>query len=119
MKENLKDILSNLSTDIDQETLLLYLQGKLTAEQQHEVEKQMLDNDFSSDAFEGLQNIKDQRHLQVLVEQLNRDLKKRTEKKKAYKEKRQIKQDPWVLIAIILILALAIIAYFIIQRYMQ
>ena len=115
MKENLKDILSNLSTDIDQETLLLYLQGKLSADQQHEVEKQMMENDFSSDAFEGLQNIKDQQHLQVLVEQLNRDLKNKTEKKKAYKEKRSIKQDPWVLLSIILILALAIIAFFIIR----
>ncbi len=44
MQENLKDILSNLSTEVDQETLLLYLQGKLSAEQQHEVEKKMLKN---------------------------------------------------------------------------
>jgi hypothetical protein len=43
MQENLKDILTNLSTEVDQETLLLYLQGKLSAEQQHEVEKKMKD----------------------------------------------------------------------------
>ena len=35
MSENLKDILSHLNPDIDQETLLLYLQGKLSTEQQH------------------------------------------------------------------------------------
>lgn len=32
MQENLKDILSHLTTDIDQETLLLYLQDKLPVE---------------------------------------------------------------------------------------
>lgn len=118
MKDNLKDILSNLSTDIDQEALLLYLQGKLSAEQQHEVEKQMMENDFAFDAMEGLQNIKDQQNLQLLVGQLNRDLKKKTEKKNAYKEKLRMKQDPWILIAVLLILALAVAGYFIIQMYM-
>ena len=39
MSENLKDILSHLSPEIDQETLLLYLQDKLTAEKRHEIEK--------------------------------------------------------------------------------
>ena len=52
MSESLKDILSNLNPDIDQETLLQYLQGKLTAEQQHELEKQMMENEFESDALE-------------------------------------------------------------------
>ena len=46
MQENLKDILSNLSTNIDQETLLLYLQGKLSPEKQHEIEKQITDSEF-------------------------------------------------------------------------
>ena len=30
MSDNYKDILSNLSTEVDQKTLLLYLQGKLS-----------------------------------------------------------------------------------------
>ena len=51
MQENLKDILSHLSTEVDQETLLLYLQGKLSAEQQHEVEKKIMENEFASDAL--------------------------------------------------------------------
>lgn len=117
MVENLKDILSNLSTEVDQETLLLYLQGKLSAEQQHEVEKKMLNNDFASDALEGLQNFKDQQQLQVLVDQLKKDIRKKTEKKKAYKEKRRLTLDPWVVITIILILILVVISYFIIHKY--
>ena len=39
MPGNLKDILAHLSTEIDQETLLLYLQDKLSPEKKHELEK--------------------------------------------------------------------------------
>jgi uncharacterized membrane protein YukC len=106
MQENLKDILTNLSTEVDQETLLLYLQGKLSAEQQHEVEKKMMDNEFASDALEGLQNFKDEQRLQLLVDQLKKDLRKK-----------KLSLDPWVTIAIILVLVLVVIGYFIIRRY--
>ena len=119
MQDNLKDILSNLSTDVDQETLLLYLQGKLSAEQQHEVEKKMMNNDFASDAIEGLQNFKDQHHVQLLVDQLKKDLKAKTTKKKATIEKRTIRLDSWVIITIVLILVLVAISYFIISKYLS
>jgi hypothetical protein len=119
MQENLKDILSHLSTEIDQETLLLYLQGQLSAEQQHEVEKKMMENEFASDALEGLQHFKDKQHLQSLIEQLKKDLKKKTEKKKADREKRKIVLDPWVIITILIVLLLAIVSYYIIHRLMN
>ena len=82
MSENLKDILSNLNPDIDQETLMLYLQGKLSAEKQHEVEQQMMENEFNADALEGLEQMKNKREISSIVEQLQRDLKKKTEKKR-------------------------------------
>ncbi len=116
MSENLKDILSNLNPEVDQETLLLYLQGKLSAEQQHEVEKKMMDDDFESDALDGLEKIKDKRNLSLLVEQLNRDLKKKTEKKKKFKEKLQLKLDPWLLIMVVVVLLLVIISYIIVRK---
>ena len=47
MDEKFKDILSNLSTEVDQETLLLYLQGKLSEEKKHEVEKTLAANEFA------------------------------------------------------------------------
>ena len=118
MSENLKDILSHLNPDIDQETLLLYLQGKLSTEQQHEVEKQMMDNDFEADALEGLQDFKNKKNINVLVEQLNRDLKKRTEKKKRSRRNREIHIDPWTIISIVLILLLAMMAFVIIRQKM-
>jgi predicted secreted protein len=118
MQENLKDILNHLSADIDEETLLQYLQGNLSAEQQHEVEKQMLDNDFAADALEGLRKIKDQQRIHFLVEQLNRDLTKKTIKKKAYKERLHLKTDPWLLTAALIILLLVIISFIVIHRHL-
>lgn len=119
MRDNLKEILSNLNTDIDQETLLLYLQDKLSAEQKHEVEKKLADSDFDADAMEGLQEIKDKQQISYMVEMLNRDLKKRVEKKKQRREKMTLKDQTWLYIAVVIIILLIIISYFIIHRMMQ
>src|SRR5215217_4685425 len=116
MKENLKDILSNLHSEVDQATLLKYLEGKLSSEEQHEVEKNTIDDAFEADAMEGLQEFSGNATISSLVEQLNLDLKKKTEKKKKWPHRREVKLEPWLLIAIILILLVAIISYFIIHK---
>lgn len=114
MNENLKDILSNLNADVDQETLLKYLQGKLSAAEQHEVEKNLLDDDFEADALEGLQQVQNTQEIPVLVEQLNLDLKKRTTKKKKGFLKQEPKVESWLLLAIVIILLLVIISFLVI-----
>jgi hypothetical protein len=119
MADNLKDILSHLSTDIDQETLLLYLQDKLSEEKKHEVEKKLLDNEFANDAMEGLQEFKDKQRVSLMVEMLNRDLKKKTEKKKQRREKMRLKDQPWLYISIIIIILLIIISYIVIIKTMK
>jgi hypothetical protein len=118
MSNDLKDILSQLNPDIDQETLLRYLEGKLSHEQQHEVEKKMLDDEFTSDALEGLKEIRNKQGISELIKELNRDLKKKTDKKKRFREKMQLKMDPWILITVFIILTLVIISYIIIKRQM-
>lgn len=118
MSENLKDILSHLNPDIDQETLLLYLQGKLTAEQQHDIEKNMLDNDFTADALEGLQDFQNKKEISLLVEQLNRDLRNKTEKKKRLRKKRELKLEPWLIITLVIILMIVVISYVVLHRQM-
>jgi len=118
MNENLKDILSNLNPEVDQETLLQYLQGKLPAQEQHQLEKQMMGDDFDSDALEGLQEFQSKKNLAALVDQLNFDLKKRTEKKKRFREKLKLKLDSNVIVAIIIILLLIILSYFILHKKM-
>lgn len=116
MSGHLKDILSHLNPDIDQETLLKYLQGKLSAPEQHELEKQMMDNEFGADALEGLQGFVDKKKIAVLVEQLNSDLKARTEKKKRFREKLRLRVDASLVLAVIIILLLIVISYIIVRQ---
>jgi chromatin segregation and condensation protein Rec8/ScpA/Scc1 (kleisin family) len=119
MPDRLKDILSHLSTEVDQETLLKYLEGRLSEEQKHEVEKKMLASEFGDDAMEGLQEIKNKKDLSSLVEQLNRDLHKKLEKKKQRREKFRIKDQPWLYITIVIILLLIIISFVVVYRMLQ
>lgn len=116
MPENLKDILSNLSTEVDQETLLLYLQGRLSEEKKHEVEKLLIQNEFADEALEGLQEFKDKQQIQYMVDMLNRDLKKKTAKKKKMREKMKIKDQPWLYISILILTLLIVISYIVIHR---
>ena len=116
MKENLKDILSHLHSEVDQETLLKYLQGNLSAEEQHEMEKALLDDPFEADAVEGLEAMEDKQNISVLVNQLNRDLKKKTTRRKKWMFNREVKVESWLLLAIILILLLAVIGYVVIHQ---
>ena len=116
MADNLKDILSNLSKDIDQETLLQYLKGQLSDEKKNELEKQFIDNEFADDAVEGLQQIKDKQQIQYMVEMLNRDLKKKLERKKQRREKLKIKQQPLLSIVILILILLLILSYFVIRK---
>jgi len=119
MTGNLKEILSNLSTEIDQETLLLYLQDKLPQDKKHELEKQLLENEFAGDALEGLREIKDKQQINFMVEMLNRDLKKKTEKKRKRREKMQIKDQSWLYISAIIIILLIVISYMVLVRMRQ
>jgi predicted secreted protein len=116
MSENYKDILSNLNTEVDQELLLQYLQGKLSEEQKHEVEKQLAQGDFEDDALEGLQEFKDVAQLQYMAEMLNRDLKKKTTKKKNRREKMKIKDQPWLWVSILILFLLVALCYIVIRR---
>ena len=119
MQENLKDILSHLTTDIDQDTLLLYLQNKLSEEKKHEVEKKLADNEFASDALDGLQAFKDKQQVAYMVEMLNRDLKKKTARKKQRREKLKLPDQSWIYISVIIVILLIIISYMIIHRMNQ
>ena len=118
MSENLKDILSNLNPEVDQETLMQYLQGKLSAEEQHDLEKKMMGDDFDADALEGLQEFPNKKNLTALVDQLNNDLKKRTDKKKRFKEKMKLNIDSNLMVEIIIILLLIILSYLVLHKKM-
>jgi hypothetical protein len=116
MSNDLLNILSNSNKDIDNQKLMDYLSGKLPEHERHEVEKWMVDNDFASEAVEGLQNFSGKKNLQVYVDHLNKELNKYIQQKKERRERRRIKENPWVYVAIIFILVIAVVAYLVIKR---
>lgn len=116
MTENLKDILSHLNKNISQETLLKYLNGQLDAKELHEVEQQLLEDPFDNDAAEGLQGIADTQRILLITDALNRDLKKKTLKKKAFREKQLIRPQWWLYFSILILLLLLAMIYIYIRR---
>jgi 50S ribosomal subunit-associated GTPase HflX len=116
MSNDLLNILSNSNKDIDNQKLMDYISGKLAGKDKHEVEQWMIDNNFESEALEGLQSLKDKKDLQAYVDQLNKELNTYIKQKKQRRDRRKIKEIPWAYLAIILVLMLIVIAYFVIQR---
>jgi hypothetical protein len=116
MNDDLLNILSNSNKDIDNQLLMDYLSGKLSAEKNHEVEKMMAGNDLFNDALEGLQQIRDKKDIQTYVEQLNRDLQKSLTKKRQRREKRKLKEGLWGYIAVIVIIMLCIAGYYVVKK---
>ncbi|HLK28834.1 MAG TPA: hypothetical protein VKT28_09640 [Puia sp.] len=115
MNNDLLNILTNDNDDLDNQKLIDYLNGKLSDNEKHEVEKWMADNNIANDAVEGLQNIKDKKSLSQYVEQLNNNLQIQLEKKKEYRFKRKLKEYPWIYFAVVLILLLCIVGFVILR----
>ncbi len=118
MSDELKDILGNTSKDIDNQKLMDYLSRKLSSQENHELEKMMADDEFMNDALEGLEQVENKKEIPVITEQLNRALQKQLAKKQFRKEKRRLKEQPWIYFAIITLLLLCIIAYVVIKKRM-
>jgi hypothetical protein len=116
MADELKDILSNLNKDIDQEKLLQYLNRDLSKDEQHELEKLMNDDPFANDAIEGLELVADKKNIPAYIDQLNAALKKQTEKKKARQQKRKFQQQPFIYIVIVTVLLLIVICYLVVRK---
>ncbi len=116
MNDGLKDILSNLNKDIEQEKLLEYLNNHMSEAEKHAFEKQMNDDEFMNDAVEGLQSIENKQKLDDLVLQMNADLKKQRDKKKKRNQKRKLPAQTWAYYTIVLLLILTVIAYVVIKK---
>ena len=116
MNNNLLNILSNSNKDIDNQKLMDYLSGQLPEKEKQEVEQWMAANEFSDEAMEGLQQFRQPKDLQVYVDALHRDLKKHLQEKKNRREKRKIKENPWVYLTLFILLMLLILAYVVIKN---
>jgi anti-sigma factor RsiW len=119
MSNDLLNILSNSNKDIDNQKLMDYLSGKLSDPEKHEVEVWMTENDFAGEAVEGLQQFSGKKDLQAYVDQLNRELNQYIEKKKIRRERKTLKENPWMYLTAFIILLLVIIGYLVIHQLMK
>jgi hypothetical protein len=74
--------LNSPSPDIDERTLMDYLEGKLTPEAQHEVEKAMIESPFLNDALEGLSAVSNKQRVATILDELNKDITNKTKSRK-------------------------------------
>lgn len=119
MKNDLKDILSGSNKDIDNQKLMDYLSGHLSAPDRHEVENNMADDAFLNDAVEGLQKMTNKKDMQGYVDQLNNDLQKQTLKNLKRKDKRRWKDQPYTYFTIIIVLILLVFCFIVIKKYAE
>jgi hypothetical protein len=119
MNKDWLKILSESNKDIDNQQLMDYLSGKLSGEALHELERSMADNAFLNDAVEGLQQLKSKKDMQAYVDELNAAMLHSLDKKKNRRLRRRLRDDPWTYLAIVLVLALCLIGFFLIRKLLQ
>ncbi len=111
---DLKDIL-NHEDELSTEELMRYLQGNATEEERFAIEKQMADSFFIDEAIEGLQHFKNPAQVKEYAEQLNKQLQKQTAKKVSRKNKRKLKEQNWLIMAILAILLFCVTGFLLIH----
>jgi anti-sigma factor RsiW len=116
MNEELLNILTNEQGDIDDQKLIDYVNGKLSGEENHAIEKWMADHHIASDAVEGLLHVREKKNLLKHVEQLNKNLQEQLKQRKAHRFQKKLREYPWIYATIVLVLLFGLIAYVIVAR---
>ncbi len=110
------DILKD-EEELNEQELMKYLEGNPSAEERYAIEKQMAESDFVNDAVEGLQQFHHPTKLIALRNQLNKQLQKATRKKEKRTKNRKIKDQQWLIAAIMAILLICTLGYLLIHFY--
>ncbi|MFB6457351.1 zf-HC2 domain-containing protein [Chitinophaga sp. Hz27] len=109
MNEHFKDIFVTTGCP-SQQQLLDYVQGRLTPEEQHEVEMHLSDCELCSEALEGLSAIKEKEKIPAMVRQMKWDLMKKLHKR--YRRNRRTGNFNISLTVIVLIILFFVLAMF-------
>ena len=117
MSEPTKKILLHQqpSTPLKEEKLQAYLAGLLSVEEQHEVEQWLASEGMEADALEGLQTINPD-ETKHMVHRVNHRLKKQL---KLQRKKHGLKGMEWSWLAVIILMLLAIVAYWVLHIMLQ
>jgi hypothetical protein len=116
MSNDVTNIPNEGADPVDDKKLMEYLNEQLSKQESHDLEALMADDPFVNDAVEGLAEFSNKKSLDVYVEQLNRDLQKQLDKKKKRRVKRKLPDQQWTYVAVVVLLLICIIAYFVIKR---
>ena len=98
---------------LSEDKLMDWLEGKLSAAEQHEVEQWLAEEGMESDALEGLRELKPE-DTRLMVSRLNHNLHKAILSKK--RKRRPLKTDQFTWIAIAIVLLLVVLAYIVIRK---
>jgi hypothetical protein len=109
MLDNIKDILANLNTDVDQELLLRYIIGNISDADKRTIELQMAEDPFLNDAVEGLQQVANKAEIERVIHNLNTNFKRQLANKKQHTKKRRYKDNPFIIYTAITVLVLVVL----------
>jgi hypothetical protein len=114
-----KDILHDNGEPLNEEELIDYLNNNLSEEERYALEKKLVDSTFENDAVEGLEKIRRPKNLDEYVQQLNKNLHQQLDTRKKRRLRRKLKDNPWVITTILILLAICIVGYVVVHFYMR
>ena len=101
------------NTGLSQEKLLAYLEGKLSVAEQREVEVLLSEDGADADAIEGLKDLTPA-DTHVLANRIDYTLLHELRKNK-YKGRKKLAADMWTWVALLIIILLSCVAYWIVS----
>lgn len=116
MNKNLNDILSTSSSPVDPDKLISYLNKELSPQEAQAIEEKLAADEFTQTALEGLETVANKKQLNTLRNQLNRELRRKIEKRNRARKKLKLNQPPLELAAILLLLLLIVLIFLVITR---
>jgi len=91
-----------------------YLNNNLSEEERYKLEESMMEDSFEADALEGLQRI-NKKELNAVQQNLRKHISQNLSKRKKYTDK-TILFPGWIMLAIILLIGIVVIGFFIINK---
>ncbi len=113
--KDLHKIIKSEKEVVDEQQLLEFVKHNLSTEAQQMVEKNIAEDPFLMDAVEGLNEVTDEDQINQSIAELNQHLNKLVQNKTKRKQKRRLPANQWAMLAVVVVLFLSIITYFIIH----
>lgn len=109
----MNDLLDILEKDVsvNEQVLEKYLSGTATPDEQHEIEKMMLQSEDMQAAVEGLIAFENKAHLAAYNQALKKTVRALVQKNNKKKKRKLLDTDPWTIAAVTIILLLCIVCY--------